>query len=144
MSFLKEYVEVFKELDLTELCVEAEGLKISMSRNKPEATSAVSVRENAAFCVEKSAAEKEGKAENLDETASKSKVKSPLLGVFYGEVNGRTFTEGDAVKKGDVLCSIEAMKMMNEVKAPVDGVISKIGAKEGDLVEYDQVLFEIA
>ena len=144
MSFLKEYVEVFKELDLTELCVEAEGLKISMSRNKPVATTAVSVMENAASCVEKSAAEKEDKTEDLNETASKSKVKSPLLGVFYGEVNGRTFTEGDPVKKGDVLCSIEAMKMMNEVKAPVDGVISKIGAKEGDLVEYDQALFEIA
>jgi acetyl-CoA carboxylase biotin carboxyl carrier protein len=144
MSFLKEYVEVFKELDLTELCVEAEGLKISMSRNKPEASCGASAKENAISCAEKSAAQSEDKAGNQEESDLAAKVKSPLLGVFDGEVNGRTFTEGDAVKKGDVLCSIEAMKMMNEVKAPVDGVISKIGAKEGDLVEYDQVLFEIA
>lgn len=143
MNFLKDYVEVFKELDLTDLSVEADGIKISMSRKRPENEAAVSfIKEEAPKVIVSSGKEDENKTSPVADTGTK--VKSPLLGVFYSEVNGRVIGEGDAVKKGDVLCSIEAMKMMNEVKAPVDGVISKIGAREGDLVEYDQVLFEIA
>ena len=51
--------------------------------------------------------------------------------------------EGDAVKEGDILCTIEAMKMMNEVRSPIDGIVKKVLASEGDLVEYNQVLFVI-
>ncbi|MCR5215711.1 MAG: acetyl-CoA carboxylase, biotin carboxyl carrier protein [Lachnospiraceae bacterium] len=69
-------------------------------------------------------------------------IEAPLVGIFYtGELHGAPVAEGTQVKKGDVLCTIEAMKMMNEVKAPRDGVIVKIGAKDGDLVEYQQMLF---
>ena len=134
---LSEYAELFSELGLSELSVEEEGFKLTLkkklqvvfneNKNTPKEPSAVS--------------ETQGKPvvdPNLLE------VKSPLLGIFFGEVNGKVLSVGDYVKEGDVLCSIEAMKMMNEVKAPSDGVISRIGAKEGDLVEYDQVLFEIA
>ena len=51
--------------------------------------------------------------------------------------------EGDVVKKGDVLCSIEAMKMMNEVRSNADGKVIKILAENGSLVEYHQTLFVI-
>ena len=50
---------------------------------------------------------------------------------------------GDAVKKGDTLCIIEAMKVMNEIESPCDGVVSRVLAVNGDLVEYNQPLFVI-
>ncbi len=72
-------------------------------------------------------------------------IKSPLLGIFY-ELSGdkKAIKEGDSVREGDVLCTIEAMKMMNEVKATKSGIIKKICAKDGDLVEYNQELFIVA
>ena len=71
-------------------------------------------------------------------------VKAPLLGVFDGAVGRKRAVEaGDKVEKGDVLCTLEAMKMMNEVKAPVSGMVKQVLAAEGDLVEFDQVLFVI-
>ena len=76
--------------------------------------------------------------------ANYERVKAPLLGVLsLGEGSGR-IKVGDSIKKGDVLCSIEAMKMFNDVVSPVDGIIREICAKDGDLVEYGTVLFLIA
>ena len=70
-----------------------------------------------------------------------TEIKAPLLGVFYA--NEVPVKEGDEVKKGDVLCSIEAMKMMNEVRSSADGKVLKILAENGALVEYHQTLFVI-
>ena len=73
-------------------------------------------------------------------------VKSPLVGVFYSapSPDSETFVSiGSKVKKGDVLCIIEAMKLMNEITAEQDGEIVDICIKNGDIVEYDQVLFKL-
>ena len=50
---------------------------------------------------------------------------------------------GDSVDKGEVICIIEAMKMINEIKAPVSGVIKRINFKNEELVQYDDVIMEI-
>ncbi|MCR4627845.1 MAG: acetyl-CoA carboxylase, biotin carboxyl carrier protein, partial [Treponema sp.] len=74
------------------------------------------------------------------------RVSSPLVGVFYAAPaeNAEPFVSvGDAVKKGDTLCIIEAMKLMNEVRAEQDGVISKICVTNGQIVEYGTELFRI-
>ena len=63
------------------------------------------------------------------------------MGVLY--FNEVPVNVGDEVKKGDVLCSIEAMKMMNEVRSSVGGKVLKILAENGSLVEYHQTLFII-
>ena len=70
-------------------------------------------------------------------------VKSPMVGIFYTSPSpdSEPFIKvGDKVKKGDTLCIIEAMKIMNEIKAPCDGKIIRIMAQPGDMVEYNQVL----
>ncbi len=71
-------------------------------------------------------------------------VKSPILGIF-GELTGdrSPIKEGDRVRKGEALCTVEAMKMLNEVVATTEGTVVKICAKPGDLVEYNQELFII-
>ena len=73
-------------------------------------------------------------------------IKSPIVGVFYAAPSPETepFVRlGDHVKKGDVLCIIEAMKLLNEITAEQDGKIVDIGVSNGDVVEFGQVLFKM-
>ena len=73
-------------------------------------------------------------------------VKSPTVGVFYAAPapTSKPFVSlGDKVKKGDVLCIVEAMKLMNEILCETDGEIAEICVGNGQVVEYDQPLFRI-
>ena len=73
-------------------------------------------------------------------------VKSPIVGVFYASSSpeaGPFVRIGDTVKKGDVLCVLEAMKLMNEIQAEQEGKIIDICVKNGDLVEFGQTMFKL-
>lgn len=73
-------------------------------------------------------------------------VTSPMVGVFYASPSPTDppfVTVGSKVKKGDVLCIIEAMKLMNEITAEEDGEIIDICATNGNVVEYGQILFKM-
>ena len=73
-------------------------------------------------------------------------VKSPMVGTFYRTPapSAPAFVEiGQSVKKGDILCIVEAMKMMNHIEAETSGVIESILVENGQPVEYDQPLFTI-
>jgi len=73
-------------------------------------------------------------------------VKSPLVGVYYSAASpdAENFVSiGSKVKKGDVLCIIETMKLMNEITAEQDGEIVDICVKNGDIAEFGQVLFKM-
>ena len=73
-------------------------------------------------------------------------VRSPMVGIFYEAMapGKPSFVElGQTVKKGDVLCIIEAMKIMNQVESEISGVVSKIMVENGEPVEYGQPLFVI-
>lgn len=73
-------------------------------------------------------------------------VKSPMVGIFYAapSPDAEPFVKvGSRVKKGDTLCIIEAMKLMNDVVAEEDGEIVEICAENGALVEFGQILFKI-
>ncbi|QXH50944.1 acetyl-CoA carboxylase biotin carboxyl carrier protein [Pseudomonas fakonensis] len=73
-------------------------------------------------------------------------VRSPMVGTFYRKPSPTSpnFAEvGQAVKKGDTLCIVEAMKMMNHIEADVGGVIDAILVEDGQPVEFDQPLFTI-
>lgn len=73
-------------------------------------------------------------------------VLSPTVGVFYSapSPDARPFVEvGDQVKKGDTLCIIEAMKLMNEIPAELDGTVAEICVGNGQVVEFNQPLFRI-
>jgi len=75
-----------------------------------------------------------------------TEIKSPLVGVYYAapSPDAETFISiGGKVKKGDVLCIIETMKLMNEIIAEQDGEIVDICIKNGDIAEFGQVLFKM-
>lgn len=73
-------------------------------------------------------------------------VRSPIVGTFYRapSPNSNPFVKpGDQVSKGDILCIIEAMKIMNEIESEYSGKIGKIFVEDGQPVEFDQPLFQI-
>lgn len=95
---------------------------------------------------------KEDKTNNLKENINEKEeisgsiVTSPMVGTFYGSPSpdSESFVKvGDPVKKGDVLCIIEAMKLMNEIESEFSGTVADILVKDGDMVEYGTPLFKI-
>ncbi|MBQ6416740.1 MAG: biotin/lipoyl-binding protein [Butyrivibrio sp.] len=135
---LKDYEDMFERLSLSELEVHEKDFFLRLKRDLKSSE-----------IVEKEPVANKNEVKNEPEAGeakavSGFEVKAPLLGVFNGSVGDKeALKKGDRVSKGDVLCTLEAMKMLNEVKSPVDGTVAKVLANEGDLVEYDQVLFVI-
>lgn len=88
-------------------------------------------------------------AETVEEKATQTSgnlVKSPIVGTFYsstGPDKPPLATKGGKVKKGDILCIVEAMKIMNEIVSEYEGEIGEILVENGQLVEYGQPLFRI-
>jgi acetyl-CoA carboxylase biotin carboxyl carrier protein len=75
-----------------------------------------------------------------------TQVRAPLVGTYYSRKSPDTepfLHIGQKIKSNDTLCILEAMKVMNEIKSPVNGTVVKINGIEGTLVSYDQVLCEI-
>lgn len=83
---------------------------------------------------------------DLPKTVDGNVVKSPMVGTFYlkPSPDSKPYVEvGQSVKKGDVLCIIEAMKLMNEIESEFDGVVKEILVKDEEAVEYGKPLFVI-
>ena len=73
-------------------------------------------------------------------------VKSPMVGTFYSKSapTAKPYVEvGSKVKKGDILCIIEAMKLMNEIESEYDGEVTEVCVKDGDMVDFGKPLFKI-
>ena len=96
--------------------------------------------------IEEKEPEEKTKEEPEDKIISGKSINSPMVGTFYSSPNpgADTFVKvGDKVSEGDVLCIIEAMKMMNEVKSDYSGIIKEILISDADPVEYGEALFII-
>ena len=84
--------------------------------------------------------------ETVESVANGENLLSPMPGTFYSSPtpDDPPFVSiGDSVKKGQTLCIIEAMKIMNEIEAEIDGTITEVKVSNGDPVEYNQTLFII-
>jgi acetyl-CoA carboxylase biotin carboxyl carrier protein len=133
---LKEVVELAARHDLTEIEIEAAGVRIRVVRGLVPARDALSPEARSPLQVS-----------SVDETAARTGVvtiEAPMVGTFYrasAPAAAPFVNEGDAVKEGQVLCIIEAMKLMNEIEAKIDGRIAKVLVENGQPVEYGQPLF---
>ena len=81
-----------------------------------------------------------------DDTPKGTPITSPMVGTFYEAPSPKLppfVKEGDIISKGQVICIIEAMKLMNEIESDIEGKVTKICLKDGDAVEFGQVLMYI-
>lgn len=148
---IKQILDLVHAHELAEFELERDGLKIRVRKANSHVAvepAPVAPRVAAPPPPRAAAAAIEAPAAGNDEPASVdlSVVKSPIVGTFYrsSEPNARPFVEvGDTVKKGQVLCIIEAMKMMNQIESDKAGKITAIMATNGDPVEFGQPLFVI-
>ena len=136
---IKQLITDMENSNLEEIHIElADGTKLNMKK----AQTAVKVVENKV--------EETPVITNIVQDAkveeNLKQITSPMVGTFYSKpsTTAEPFVKvGDKVKKGDVLCIIEAMKLMNEIESDVDGEIVEICHKDEDLVEYGSMLFKI-
>lgn len=137
LDFIKQIMSEFDQSNVTKMKVEIDDLKIELEKES-EKVEYVKPVEKEKEVIE----DKQIKQEQATGTA----VKSPIVGVFYSASspeNEPYVTVGKNVKKGDIVCIIEAMKVMNEIKAPCDGTVTSILVENEALVEYDQALMVI-
>ncbi|MBI4680884.1 MAG: acetyl-CoA carboxylase biotin carboxyl carrier protein [Nitrospirae bacterium] len=138
---IKQLLELLKDTDITELQIERDGSKLKIKRERFMSSFEIAPPVKSAV----SAAAKE-EAKKAEETQRLATITSPIVGIFHRSPapEAPPFVEfGSTVKKGQVLCIIEAMKLMNEIESDVDGVISKILVENGQPVEYGEPLFLI-
>ncbi len=135
---IRELAQIMKENGLGMLELQEDGTNLRM-----EAASAAAPAAPASAASAAPVATQDGTPVDFNNL---KEVKSPMVGVFYQAPSPEAdpyVRVGSKVKKGDVLCVIEAMKLLNEITADTDGEIVDVCVENGQLVEYGQVLFKI-
>jgi acetyl-CoA carboxylase biotin carboxyl carrier protein len=156
LQHIKQILDLVREHDLSEFEIEHDGLRLKIRKEANGAhhvshvaptmptppPSAAAVPQPASGMAAAAPV-----AADVDETEIElAVVKSPIVGTFYrsSEPGSPPFVEiGASVKKGDVLCIIEAMKLMNEIDSEYDGEIANIYVENGQPVQYGERLFAI-
>lgn len=131
---IRRYAELMKELELTGLEITEDNKVIRMERSYPPVQ-----------VIPVSAAQAPA-VTGKDAASDYTSVFSPIVGVFYAAPteNGEPYVSiGSQIQKGQTLCIIEAMKLMNEISAETDGIIAEICVTNGQTVEYGTELFRI-
>lgn len=158
-KIVKDLLNEFKESDLTEFEMETAELRLRFGRGVNAGSGMASGN---SFAQNNPAAERvsgnaAASAASTPETVKENSpaagtddnlepVKAPLVGTFYAAPSPDAdpfVQEGQKVSKGETLCILEAMKMMNELTAPYDLIVRRILGVNGEMAEYNQVLFEV-
>lgn len=140
---IKQLMEDMGNSKLSAIDIEfPDGTKVKMEKKEEKVVVAQTLTEPIAV----KTVEENKIAEEKKEEPKGNIVKSPMIGTFYSKPSptSENYVEvGSTVKKGTVLCIIEAMKLMNEIESEFDGKISEIYVKDGEPVEYGKPLFKI-
>ena len=141
-----ELVRFFDKSSITELEMEDQNTRIRIKKDQA-AKAAAGQDDCAADRREISAEEETDEAKGISQAEDEgSFIRSPIVGVYYMAPSPESdpfVAEGESIKEGDTMCVIEAMKVMNELRAPFDCIIKKIYVENGQMVEFDQPLFEV-
>lgn len=148
---LEQIVHIVRNSDISEFELDQDGTHLRIARGVVAQGVAVQAVPQASIQVQPAivggsaghAPASSGANEDLSHLV---KVESPIVGTFYRRPSPDAesyVSEGTVVKKGDTLCIIEAMKLMNEIEAPCEGRIERICLSDGKVVEFGEVLFLI-
>lgn len=134
---IEKIIKMFEKSNVNTIDLEIDNIKIKLEKN------------NNTVVVTQPEIVKSNNCEKVvvnDVVDNHKYITSPLVGTFHEAPyhGGEAFVHvGDHIKKGQKLCIIEAMKVMNEINAPFDGVITKILVEEGSMVEFGANIFEL-
>ena len=138
---IKEMINLMNENDLVEIEIERDGLKIKLKKHAGQIQQIVSVPSGPAI---KTEVQKE--EQPILQKQKLIEIKSPMVGTFYraSSPESAPFVDIDSkIQPGQVICIVEAMKLMNEIKAEINGAIKEILVENGTPVEFGQVLFRV-
>ena len=141
---IKAILELFEGTTASRLSIEEDGFRISMEKESSKVV--YTMPEPAVVPLSNVSGQEAANIVNNVPVSTGFIVKAPLVGTFYqaSAPGADPFVKvGSEVSEGDVICIIEAMKMINEIKSPVSGKVVKIFPKDGELVGFDDHIFEI-
>jgi acetyl-CoA carboxylase biotin carboxyl carrier protein len=150
---IKDLIKTASEEELTYLNIETEGIHIIMKKGSQENGNDLAIEKDVNTAGKTNETMEIAKKEDMViknkpviEDKNIKVVKSPIVGTFYasGDPKAEAFAKvGSKVKKGDVICLIEAMKLMNEIDVEFDGEVVEVLVQNEQMVEYGQGLFKI-
>ena len=148
---LKELIDLMKNTDISELEIEKGGVKVKLKKghlilSQPVSAEKAQIPSQQTIEKEITGAAEEKTALTAVEEKGLVTVTSPIVGSFYRAPapDAKPYVEvGDIIKKGQVLCLVEAMKLMNEIEAELNGKIAAILVENGRPVEYGEALFRV-
>lgn len=151
MKFEPEYIEklakIITDNGLTEISLEDGEQAITIRKDLPEVIAAAPVSSVAPAVAQAPASAPAQVTAEAPKSAPKGKaITSPMVGTFYSapSPDAEPFVEvGKTISEGDVVCIIEAMKLMNEIKSEHSGKVTQICVKNGDPIEFGQVLMYV-
>ena len=149
VKLIKELAKSINTYEVDSVEYENEDFKVKIKKNLEEKVVYATVNEPQAVQTAQSVTVsniESIEAKPAEEEISGTKVESPMVGTFYEAPSPSSppyVKEGDKVSEGDTLCIVEAMKLMNEIKASVSGTIKKIYAKDGMTIKKGDVLMVI-
>lgn len=148
LNEIKKLIEMLKDTDVTELSLEKEGTKFKIKKESylRPAAAAQPVLQQPVVHAAAPAAVPEKPSAPAEAEQKLVPVTSPIVGFFYTSSSPESppfVTVGSKVEKGQVLCIVEAMKLMNEIECDTNGIIKKILPENGQSVEYGETLFLI-
>jgi acetyl-CoA carboxylase biotin carboxyl carrier protein len=142
---IQDLIDLLRRNNLTELELERQGVRIRVRHEVGVKTVTTSLQESTISSPQTSS-QTPSSTGSSDEAAGLVTITSPIVGTFYRSPSPDAdpyVEEGDYARRGQVLCIVEAMKLMNEIESEVDGRIVKILAESTKSVEYGQALFLI-
>lgn len=133
---IKQLIEIFENSQVSTMELEADDIKLKLTKEQTPFAKVIPNKDDI----------ESHKQEDKSSDIQEQHIKAPLVGTYYESFapGSKPFVEeGQEVHKGDIVCIIEAMKIMNEIHSPYDGIVKEICLKNGELVEFDQTLIVI-
>jgi acetyl-CoA carboxylase biotin carboxyl carrier protein len=141
LEILKKIIQIMKDDDLNEVCIEQNDIKIQVRRASDHPIIAT---QGAAMLTSSENTEHNSGTEAV--AGELVVIPAPMVGTFYRapSPDAEAYVKvGDEIENGQVICVIDAMKLMNEITADLDGTIVEILVEDGQSVEYDQPIFRV-
>ncbi len=138
LDILKEIIQIMKDEDISEVSIQQNDLKIEVKRFPDQMS--LATQGAAMMALQQEAAHSENIPDGL------VIIPAPMVGTFYRapSPDAKPYVNvGDSIEAGEVICIIEAMKLMNEITADITGEVTEILVEDGQSVEYDQPMFQV-